>query len=74
MDTIDILGQSIGLTIVGITINETMHVDKMGALVLVEKLPQQLNQRSKSYATKTIWFHGDISKTLTKLVNIDTIQ
>ena len=74
MDMVNILGQSVGLTVVYATINVPMHEDNAGALMLAETLPPQSTPHSKHYETKTIWFREDIFKRGIKLVNIDTLQ
>jgi hypothetical protein len=51
--------------------NNLVHEDKSGALVLAETLPPQFTPRSKYYATKTIWFGEEIHKRGIKLKKIE---
>ena len=73
MDAVDILGHSVGLSIVDATINVSMHEDNPGALVLAETLSPQFIPRSKHYATKTVWFCEEFLKRGIKIVNIDAL-
>ena len=56
MDMVDILGQSVGISVGGATINVSMHEYNAGALVLVETFPPRFTPRGNHYATKIIWF------------------
>ena len=62
MDVVNILGQSVGLTVVYATINVPMHEDNAGALMLAKTLPPHFTTRSKHYATKKIWFRAETFK------------
>ena len=73
MDAVDLLGHSVGLSIVDATINVSMHEDNPGALVLAETLSPQFIPRSKHYATKTVWFCEEVLKRGIKIVNIDAL-
>ena len=73
MDAVDLLGHSVGLSIVDATINVSMHEDNPGALVLAETLSPQFIPRSKHYATKTVWFCEEFLKRGIKIVNIDAL-
>ena len=58
----------------GTTITVSFHEDNSGALVLARTLPHHITIRSKYYATKTIWFHEDISKFGIKILKFDTVE
>ena len=67
-------GQAFGLPIGDTTMNVSIHEDNPGALILVKALPSQFTQRSKYYASQTIWFCEEINKRGIKLLNIDTVE
>ena len=54
MDMVDLLTQSVVLTVGGAIIKISTHEYNMGSLVLSETLSPQLTPYSKHYATKTI--------------------
>ena len=56
------------------TINISFNKSNAGALILDTNFPPQLIPRSKYYATKTIWFCGEIFKRRINLLKIDNVD
>ncbi len=59
-----------GLQARDVNMNVSVHEDNSGALVLAETLPPQFTPRSKYYATKTIWFHEEMMKSVIVVTSI----
>ena len=74
MDTVECLGEAIGLPVGKTKLNVSIHEDNSGALILAETLPPQFTPRSKHYATKTIWFREQIVRRGIKLLKIETTE
>ena len=58
------------------TIYVSFREDNAGALILDTNFPPQLIPRSKYYATKTIWFCGEVVKrriNILKIYNVDRL-
>jgi len=67
------VGKVVGMATKDMTsMHVSVHEDNAGALILAETLPLQCTHWSKYYATKTVWFRGEISKRKVKLLKIET--
>ena len=68
------LGQAVGLPIGDTKMNVSIHEDNVGALILAKTFPPKFTPRNKYYASKTIWFCGEINKREIKLIKIETVE
>jgi hypothetical protein len=74
MDMVQSLADAVGIPAGDVNMRVSVHDDNSGALMLAETLPPQFTQRSKYYATKTIWFREEINKGGIKLLKIETFE
>ena len=74
MDMVALLGSGVGIP-GGLTMmNESIHEDNAGALILGQTLPPQHTPHSKHYTIKTGWFWEQIVRQGIKLLKIDILE
>ncbi len=56
LDGVSIMGKAISLPVGNTTIQDLIHKENAGSLVLSKTLPPQLSSQSKHYHKKNIWF------------------
>ncbi len=54
------MAEATNLPVGDTTMNDSIHEDNSGALVLGQTLPPQFTPQSKYYAIKTIWLRKEI--------------